>query len=622
MEKRKGNKEELKEALHKSEQSERRLLMAQRVGKMGFIEWNLKSDEVYWSDELFRLYGADPEKVKPAIEPVLERVHPHDLGFVKENLDLALKGKKKYDIYHRNLFSDGKVMWVHARGELKADRATFFVTIADTGTLKAFDDRALEVNKRLQYLLTSRGAVIYTSKASGDYGATFVSENIDKMTGYESKDFLENPEFWIEHVHPDDRARLLFKLSRSLESSVGYHEYRFRCHDGSYIWLCDELTVMKDEKGNPQEIVGCLTDISRTKKIEREAVRGEQNIFTLMEMHKRRFNSDEEIFAFVLKQSLICTASRFSFIGLMSEDAEMIAYSFSREANEVNDANDERCVEKKTGKININEAGVLKDVIRKGYPIIVNDCEKEIEEGQRFYPDRHVLIERLLCVPVFDGVKLVAVAAVANKSENYDDVDLRAIITMLDEMWQMVKNVKSLSQLKEREEHFRTFLQLSPSAVFAADLSGNITYWSRRLSDLTGMTAPDAMGKGWEKCLHPDESDRVIEALEGVMRDRREYKSEHRFVTLDKKVLWGLLQVSPIMTSGSEVSGYVGNFTEITEKKMAEEAMESRLEELECFRKATVQREFRMKELKDENLKLRGKIMELRSAGPVTRKGM
>ena len=82
-------------------------------------------------------------------------------------------------------------------------------------------------NERLNYLLTSTSAAIYTSKTSGDYGATSITENVKQMMGYEPREFIENSSFWIGHIHPEDRQRLLNELPRIFEQESYIYEYRF-----------------------------------------------------------------------------------------------------------------------------------------------------------------------------------------------------------------------------------------------------------------------------------------------------------------------------------------------------------------------------------------------------------
>ncbi|MFZ0263296.1 MAG: PAS domain-containing protein, partial [Pseudolabrys sp.] len=57
--------------------------------------------------------------------------------------------------------------------------------------------------ERLKRLLRSSPAVIYSFKASGDFAPTFVSENISDVLGYAPAEYLEDPSFWRDRVHPD-----------------------------------------------------------------------------------------------------------------------------------------------------------------------------------------------------------------------------------------------------------------------------------------------------------------------------------------------------------------------------------------------------------------------------------
>jgi len=104
---------------------------------------------------------------------------------------------------------------------------------------KRAEEKIIVANERLQYLLSSTSAVIYTAKTSGDYGATFISENVAQMVGYEPREFVENPSFWIDHVHPEDKPRISEEVSHVFEQDLYAYEYRFRRKDGTYIWMRD-----------------------------------------------------------------------------------------------------------------------------------------------------------------------------------------------------------------------------------------------------------------------------------------------------------------------------------------------------------------------------------------------
>lgn len=98
--------------------------------------------------------------------------------------------------------------------------------------------------------------------------ATFVSDNITAQFGYSVQECLENPEFWSENVHPDDRERIFAEQDKIVSRGHHVQEYRFRKKDGRYLWIHDEIKLVKDDAGKPLEIVGSWLDISDRRQAE------------------------------------------------------------------------------------------------------------------------------------------------------------------------------------------------------------------------------------------------------------------------------------------------------------------------------------------------------------------
>ena len=123
---------------------------------------------------------------------------------------------------------------------------------------------------RLQFLLSSTPAVIYTRKVGGEHAATFVSDNVTTRFGYQARDFVDDPQFWRSRIHPDDVERVLAGLCDETGTDRHIHEYRFLHHDGTYRWLLDEARLIKDTGGKPLEVAGYLIDITKRKTAEAE----------------------------------------------------------------------------------------------------------------------------------------------------------------------------------------------------------------------------------------------------------------------------------------------------------------------------------------------------------------
>lgn len=131
---------------------------------------------------------------------------------------------------------------------------------------------------RLEFLLSSNPAVIYTARADDDFTTMFITRNVAEVLGYKPREFLDTPAFWKEHVHPDDLRMLSHELSRFFEQGRHKMEYRFKSKDGRYVWIYDEAQLIKDESGKLIEIIGFLMDITDRKYMEETLQRREHEI--------------------------------------------------------------------------------------------------------------------------------------------------------------------------------------------------------------------------------------------------------------------------------------------------------------------------------------------------------
>jgi PAS domain S-box-containing protein len=121
---------------------------------------------------------------------------------------------------------------------------------------------------RLQYLIQNTPAIIYSSVPTGDFKMTFVSDNAQRILGYRSQDMVDDPNFWFDHIHPDDIPQIFSSLALIFSEGERVYEYRFRKSDGNYIWMHDSLRVICDEQGRPIEVIGSLLDITERKQME------------------------------------------------------------------------------------------------------------------------------------------------------------------------------------------------------------------------------------------------------------------------------------------------------------------------------------------------------------------
>lgn len=102
-------------------EAERHLAEAQRLGQTGSWSWTVSSDQVSWSEEMYRLFGVEPATFEATYAGVLECVHPEDRAMVADAVGSVFTGSAAYEFDHRVVHPNGEVVWLHARGDAVRD---------------------------------------------------------------------------------------------------------------------------------------------------------------------------------------------------------------------------------------------------------------------------------------------------------------------------------------------------------------------------------------------------------------------------------------------------------------------------------------------------------------------
>jgi PAS domain S-box-containing protein len=148
------------------------------------------------------------------------------------------------------------------------ERNLFIVSAIDVTERKKASEALRESQARQSLVLRSLPMAFYTAKATGDYGGTWVSEQIDRISGFRPDEFVSNPGLWAERLHPDDRVRALEAFDSIHEKESIAVEYRWQAADGSYKWFSDHAVLVRTDDGGPQEIIGTWMDVTERRRAE------------------------------------------------------------------------------------------------------------------------------------------------------------------------------------------------------------------------------------------------------------------------------------------------------------------------------------------------------------------
>jgi PAS domain S-box-containing protein len=134
-------------------QSEARLAAAQRIAHVGNWDWDIVTDKLLWSDEIYRIFGLAPQQFGATYEAFLDYVHPEDREFVEQSVNEALYEARPYSIDHRIVLPDGTVRVVHEEAEVAFDEAgkpiRMVGTVHDITELKRAEDELRALSREL-----------------------------------------------------------------------------------------------------------------------------------------------------------------------------------------------------------------------------------------------------------------------------------------------------------------------------------------------------------------------------------------------------------------------------------------------------------------------------------------
>jgi len=215
-----------------------------------------------------------PRDRYPQVWGEFERLTTGGLPRNFENPILSRSGEERYIVWQNNDVRDqGRIVGTISFG-------------IDITERKRMEGELRSTKERLEYVVTSNPAVIYSGKPSADlsdWELTYISENVMNLLGYEAGEFVGQPEFWTNIVHAVDRPSVMRQVPRLWEKGRFTFEYRMRHKDGEYRWIREESNVVHDADGKPVEVNGYWTDITAQKQAELALAESERKYRQLIE---------------------------------------------------------------------------------------------------------------------------------------------------------------------------------------------------------------------------------------------------------------------------------------------------------------------------------------------------
>lgn len=143
--------------------------------------------------------------------------------------------------------------------------------------------------------------------------------------------------------------------------------------------------------------------------------------------------------------------------------------------------------------------------------------------------------------------------------------------------------------LEESERRYKSLARFIPVGIYRADIECNCLYANEKWCEIAGVSAKDALGKGWMKSVHPDDVELLMKKWNDLLNGIDAGITEFRLVKPNKEISHVLGRIVPEYDNNGSIKGFVGSVTDITENRRMEKAIQYQNLMYESLLKTTIE---------------------------------
>jgi PAS domain S-box-containing protein len=248
--------------IHRLQRSEELYKQAQALSHMGNYAYDIINNHIHWTDEIYRIFGMEPQAEEIDLDKFMSFVHPDDKEYTAEKIKHSIENRTSHDFCYRIALPDGTEKIIQARGEVLTD---------EHGVVYKFLGTAQDVTERQKLIenLQQAQAMAHVGNWTWDLATDKITWSKEVFNIYE----IEQREGELKRAdytylrHPDD-VEYVDSVVKKLRETGEPQDYYFRMITpaGKTKYIHTRAEAVLDSNGKTIELFGTLQDVTEKQE--------------------------------------------------------------------------------------------------------------------------------------------------------------------------------------------------------------------------------------------------------------------------------------------------------------------------------------------------------------------
>ena len=366
----------------------------------------------------------------------------------------------------------------------------------------------------------------------------------------------------VHEINTFSPGEVMQSIERAKANKQNYFEFSHRLADGS---IRDVEVFSSSIQVNGKLLIHSIVhDVSDRKRAEQEIKQEMSRFESLYRINQFSDDNIQQLLDFALEEAISLTKSKIGYIFFYDENKkEFNLNTWSKEVTHQCSVMEPQTV------YELDKTGIWGEAVRQRKSIMINDFEapNSLKMG---IPEGYAQLHKILAIPVFSGEKIVAVVGVANKQDDYNNIDIIQLSLMMDAVWKNVLRQKAEDDIAASEARLKRAELASKSGNWELHLDPELIYASEGAEILYGVYSKQFDYSTIQTIPLPEYRTLLDDSLKKLLEENIPYDIEFKIKAFDTGIIKDIHSLAVLDKDKRIVFGII---QDITERKQSEDAV-------------------------------------------------